>query len=126
MINHIIKYTFRSQYTLIEINARHNLLSKGITVLELGAVDHSWTKFIIQRIASTSLNPTVVSVHLHKQLLPLPAAKYVQGDIADQSTLIAIQEALQLSPVDLILSDLDAETHHDRDLDNAAIIKINK
>lgn len=95
-------YRSRAAFKLIELDERCGLLKPGLRVLDLGAAPGGWTQVAVAQ------DCTVVGL----DLLPMdsiPGVTLLQGDINDDAVLAAVEAALG-GPVDLVLSDMAANT----------------
>lgn len=103
-------YVARSVYKLKEIDQKHQLLKKGMAVLDLGCSPGSWMQYCCQRVGAQG---RVVGVDLKPVEVALPAqATTVQADIHDWSL-----EAAGGQPFDAILSDMAPKTTGIRNTD---------
>jgi 23S rRNA (uridine2552-2'-O)-methyltransferase len=95
-------YRSRAAFKLLEIDARDRLFKAGQTVVDLGAAPGGWSQ-----IAATKIGPTGRVLAL--DLLPMdaiPGVTFIQGDFTTDPVLAMLDNELQASPVDLVLSDM--------------------
>ena len=92
----------RAAFKLLELAEKDKLLRPGITVVDLGAAPGSWCQVLRQKLGPKSL---IVAVDL-LPLEPIPGVRFVQGDFREESTLHALEAALEGRRADLVLSDL--------------------
>lgn len=95
-------YRSRAVFKLKEIDERHRLLRRGMTVVDLGAAPGGWSQFAAER-----LGPGARIIAL--DVLPMEALSdvvFIQGDFGDEQVLARLEAALQGSAVDLLLSDM--------------------
>lgn len=91
-------YRSRAAYKLLEIDAKHQLMKRGLRVLDLGSAPGGWAQ------VAASKGCRVVGVDLLK-IEPIPDVTLIQADIEQDATLNRMLDALG-GPADLILSDL--------------------
>ena len=92
----------RAAFKLLELAEKDKLLRPGITVVDLGAAPGSWCQVLRQKLGPKSL---IIAVDL-LPLEPIPGVRFVQGDFREESTLHALEAALEGRRADLVLSDL--------------------
>jgi 23S rRNA (uridine2552-2'-O)-methyltransferase len=95
-------YRSRAAYKLQQIDAKDKLLKRGMTVVDLGAAPGGWSQ-----VAAEAVRPTgrVVAVDL-LEMGQVPGVTVIRGDFSDDATVQALEQALDGSPVDLVLSDM--------------------
>jgi 23S rRNA (uridine2552-2'-O)-methyltransferase len=97
-----IGYRSRAAFKLLELAERDDLFRPGMTVVDLGAAPGSWCQVLRQRLGRTA---RIIAVDL-LPMGPIAGVEFVQGDFRDESTLQALEKALDGCRVDLVLSDL--------------------
>ena len=95
-------YRSRAAFKLLELDARDRLLRPGMRVLDLGAAPGGWSQVAAQRVGPTGL---VVAVDL-APIAPVTGVRVVAGDLRDPAMRARLEEALEGSPADLVLSDM--------------------
>lgn len=106
-------YRSRAVFKLKEIDERHRLMHRGMTVVDLGASPGSWCQFAAER-----LGPSGRIIAL--DILPmeaLPGAVFIQGDFREEVILDRLKAALSGSEVDLVLSDMAPNMSGTRSVD---------
>ena len=95
-------YRSRAAYKLQQIDAKDKLLKPGMTVVDLGAAPGGWSQ-----VAAKAVGPTgrVVAVDL-LEMPQVPGVTVIRGDFGEQTTLDALEDALEGRAVDLVLSDM--------------------
>lgn len=91
-------YRSRAAYKLLEIDAKHRLLKRGLRVLDLGSAPGGWAQVAAQRGCK------VVGVDL-LSIEPIVGVELIKADIEDEKTSSLLLNALG-GPADLLLSDL--------------------
>ena len=92
----------RAAFKLLELAEKDKLLRPGITVVDLGAAPGSGCQVLRQKLGPRSL---IVAADL-LAVDPIPGVRFVQGDFREESTLHALEGALEGHKPDLVLSDL--------------------
>ena len=95
-------YRSRAAYKLQQIDARDKLLKAGMTVVDLGAAPGGWSQ-----VAAEGVGPTgrVIALDI-LEMRQVPGVTVICGDFNDAATLRALEQALDGSTVDLVLSDM--------------------
>src|SRR4051794_25645220 len=95
-------YRSRAAYKLQQIDARDKLLKAGMTVVDLGAAPGGWSQ-----VAAEGVGPTgrVIALDI-LEMRQVPGVTVICGDFSDAATLRALEQALDGSTVDLVLSDM--------------------
>ncbi len=95
-------YRSRAVYKLMEIQKKDQILKSGMWVVDLGAAPGGWSQVAASFIGEKG--------HVIAQdILPMDSlanVTFIPGDFTDESTEIAVQQALNNHPVDLVLSDM--------------------
>ena len=95
-------YRSRAVYKLIELDKKDQLITRGATVLELGAAPGGWTQYIAEKVGDAG---KVVA----SDILPMDSVgnvTFVPGDFTDNEVAEAIEKALGPGGADLVLSDM--------------------
>ncbi|HEY9098493.1 MAG TPA: RlmE family RNA methyltransferase [Thiobacillus sp.] len=95
-------YRSRAAYKLLEIDKRDRLLRPGLTVVDLGAAPGSWCQVAAQKVGRQG---RVLAIDL-LPLASLPGVESLEGDFAEPVAWAWLEEKLQSSQVDLVLSDM--------------------
>ena len=98
----------RAAYTLIEIDDRHAILSKGARVIDLGAAPGGWCQVAMDRTGSTPDTPLIAAIDF-LGMDPIPGVAILEKDFLDDDAPAALMEALGGAP-DIVLSDMAAPT----------------
>ncbi|GAB6908649.1 Ribosomal RNA large subunit methyltransferase E [Desulfosarcina cetonica] len=107
-------FAARSVYKLQEIQKKHRILSRGARVLDLGCAPGSWLQFTAQAIGPEG---RLVGVDLTPVEIPLPDhVTVITADVADLESHLA---QLELTQVDVVLSDMAPATTGNRHVDEA-------
>lgn len=95
-------YRSRAVYKLIEIQQRHHLFKKGMTVIDLGAAPGGWSQVIIEWVG---LQGTVIALDI-LPMEPLDQVTFIQGDFRENAVLEKLNETITGKPVDVVVSDM--------------------
>jgi len=84
-----------------------------MTVVDLGAAPGSWSQYVSEKLKGRA---QIFAI----DLLPmdaLPGLDFIQGDFTDEAVLNSLQEKVQDSKVDLVMSDLAPNISGNRAID---------
>ncbi|XP_058705562.1 rRNA methyltransferase 2, mitochondrial [Poecile atricapillus] len=122
-------YRCRSAFKLLEIDNKLRVLRPGLAVLDCGAAPGAWSQVAVERVNALGTDPAVptgfvLGVDLLR-ISPLQGAVFLsQTDIADPSTLRAIQSLLPLGKADVILSDMAPNATGIKELDHQKLVSL--
>uniref|UniRef100_A0A674HSR4 rRNA methyltransferase 2, mitochondrial n=1 Tax=Taeniopygia guttata TaxID=59729 RepID=A0A674HSR4_TAEGU len=122
-------YRCRSAFKLLEIDDKLRVLRPGFSVLDCGAAPGAWSQVAVQRVNALGTDaavPTgfVLGVDLLR-ISPLEGAVFLsETDMAEPSTLRAIQSLLPLGKADVILSDMAPNATGIKELDHQKLISL--
>jgi 23S rRNA (uridine2552-2'-O)-methyltransferase len=95
-------YRSRAAYKLQQIDARDKLLKPGMTVVDLGAAPGGWSQ-----VAAKAVGPKGRVIALDVlEMQQVPGVTVICSDFNEQSSLEALERALQGERIDLVLSDM--------------------
>jgi 23S rRNA (uridine2552-2'-O)-methyltransferase len=92
----------RAVYKLQEIQQRDRLLRPGQTVVDLGAAPGGWSQMAKQIVGSKG---RVIALDI-LPMEPIEGVDFIQGDFREEEPLQQLRKLLQVSPVDLVISDM--------------------
>jgi len=95
-------YRSRAAYKLIEIDDRDRLLRPGQTVIDLGAAPGSWSQVIAERVAPGG---RLIALDL-LPIEPIAGVACIEGDFREGTVLERLEQALEGSKADLVVSDM--------------------
>ncbi|KAK2543598.1 Ftsj2 [Columba livia] len=122
-------YRCRSAFKLLEIDDKHRILRPGLCVLDCGAAPGAWSQVAVERVNALGTDPAVptgfvLGVDLLR-ISPLEGAVFLsERDIADPSTVRAIQGLLPAEKVDVVLSDMAPNATGIKELDHQKLISL--
>ena len=105
-------YRSRAVYKLIEIDEKFKILNNGISVIDLGAAPGSWSQYISKKIT----NSKIVSIDL-RQIEKIDNTFHIEGDFTNEKYQSQIINLFK-SNVDVVLSDMAANTTGNKNLDS--------
>ena len=105
-------YRSRAAYKLIEIDEKFKILNNGISVIDLGAAPGSWLQYISKKIK----NSKIVSIDL-RQIEKIDNTFHIKGDFTNEKYQSQIRNLFK-SNVDVVLSDMAANTTGNKNLDS--------
>ncbi|KAM3961037.1 mitochondrial rRNA methyltransferase 2 isoform 1-T2 [Aphomia sociella] len=123
----IYNYRCRSAFKLLEMNDKTNILSPGLSVVDLGASPGSWTQVAVQKTnadGTDKTKPKGMVLAIDKlQIFPIEGATVMSN--MDFSTIEAhdkVVETLDGKKIDLVLSDMAPSATGVKELDKDRII----
>ena len=123
----ILGYRSRASFKLIELNKKFKFIKKNTNLLDLGSFPGGWTQVANQIITSGK----IMSIDL-KNMEPIKKTKFLKGNFLDDQVKKEIFKYFN-SGLDVILSDMAADTTGNKSLDSirtnelcAEILKFSK
>ena len=113
-------YRSRAAFKLKEILARDRLITKGATVLDLGASPGGWTQVAV---AAVGPKGKVVAVDI-LPMEPISGAEFIEGDCREAETLHKITTHFGAVPIGLVISDIAPNITGIRDVDEANFLEL--
>jgi 23S rRNA (uridine2552-2'-O)-methyltransferase len=99
-------YRSRAAYKLAEIDDKDRLLRPGAVVVDLGAAPGSWTQVIRERLSRRGqLGGRVIALDI-LPMEPLPDVEVIVGDFREEAVERELEQKLQGTKVDAVLSDM--------------------
>ena len=95
-------YRARAAFKLLEIDARDRLLRPGQVIVDLGAAPGSWSQVVAAKLRG---NGAVIALDL-LPMAGIAGVDFIEGDFAENETLVALENALRGRLADLVLSDM--------------------
>jgi 23S rRNA (uridine2552-2'-O)-methyltransferase len=114
-------YRARSAYKLKQIQARHHVMKKGDTVVDLGAAPGGWSQVAKELVGEEGI---VIAADL-APIRPLEGIKTIKGDITKDETVAKILEILadatgEPDPrIGCVISDMSPKLSGTYDMDQA-------
>lgn len=116
-------YRSRAAYKLLEIDARHHLLRKGMRVVDLGVAPGGWSQVAAAATGSTDAHPLVVGID-YLDVDPIPGVLLLKKDFNDPDAPDALIAAIGGHKADLVLSDMAAPTTGHRATDHIRVVQL--
>ncbi len=107
----ILGYRSRASFKLIELNKKYNFLKKNSKLLDLGSCPGGWSQVASQIITKG----TILSIDT-KEMSPVKNVRFLKADILKIDIKKEIINHFQ-SNVDIIISDMAADTTGNKSLD---------
>jgi len=99
-------YLARAAYKLLEIQEKDRILTRGMSVVDLGAAPGSWSQVASECVAESGM---VFALDI-LPMKELPGVYFLQGDFTEaeviEAFLALLQETLSQDKVDVVLSDM--------------------
>jgi 23S rRNA (uridine2552-2'-O)-methyltransferase len=92
----------RAAFKLAEIDEKEKLLRPGMSVVDLGAAPGGWSQVVMRRVGHRCRLYALDILPMEE----IEGAMFIQGDFRDETTLRALEEALERKTVDLVISDM--------------------
>jgi len=108
----ILGFRSRASFKLIELNNKFKFIKRNSYLLDLGSCPGSWAQVASQIIK----NGKIMSIDI-KTMEPVNNVKFFKGDILEKDTKAQIRNYFN-SFIDVILSDMAADTTGSKSLDS--------
>ena len=115
-------YRSRAAYKLIEINEKYNIFKENMTIVDLGSAPGSWSQVAVKRIGSKGKVIALDLLEMH----PIKKVEFIQGDFRDDKVLIELENKLNNSEIDLVISDMAPNISGIKVVDQSAVIYLNE
>ena len=99
-------YRARAAYKLLEINEKTKLISKGMTVVDLGSAPGSWSQVAGQLVGETGILIASDILLMDR----LENVTFIQGDFREAEVFDSIMAEVGDRQVDVVLSDMAPNT----------------
>lgn len=118
-------YRSRAAYKLIEINEKFNILKPGLNVVDLGAAPGGWSQIAAKIIKSDADNAKNYLIALDLlEMDHIPGVRSIQNDFQKEETREMISQLLDGQKVDIVLSDMAANTTGHKATDHLRILNL--
>lgn len=111
-------YRARAAYKLIEINDKTNLISKGMTVVDLGSAPGSWSQVASKLVGEKG---TLIASDI-LAMDALADVTFIQGDFREAAVFDSIMAEVGDKSVDVVLSDMAPNTAGNSAIDQPRMI----
>ena len=109
-------YRSRAAFKLLEIDAREKILSKGQTVVDLGAAPGSWSQVAAEKVGRGG---RVLAIDL-LEIAPISGVTALRGDFREP----ALEKALQGAKADVVLADVSPNLSGIPNVDQARLLEL--
>jgi 23S rRNA (uridine2552-2'-O)-methyltransferase len=106
-------YRSRSAFKLIEMNKKFKFLKKNITVLDLGSTPGGWSQVVRKEVGKSK----ILAVDI-KNMYEINNVKFIKGNFNESKNLEKIFFYFKNNKVDVVLSDMAANTTGNKTLDS--------
>ncbi|MGB3271959.1 MAG: RlmE family RNA methyltransferase [Xanthobacteraceae bacterium] len=114
-------YRSRAAYKLVEIDDKHHLLKPGQVVVDLGAAPGGWSQVAAKRVGALAGKGKVIAIDL-LEMPEIPGVSFAQLDFMDEHAPEALRAMIGGAGVDVVLSDMAANTTGHRKTDQLRIV----
>ena len=122
---HRLGYRGRAAFKIQQLNNQFHFFKPGKRVVDLGCAPGGWTQIAVKAVHSTSENPLVVGIDL-LPTAPVKGAILIQMDFTDAQAPQTLQNLLQGHKVDIVMSDMAANTTGNHSTDHLRIMNLLK
>ena len=105
-------YRSRASFKLIELDKKFKFIKKNTNLLDLGSTPGGWSQVVSQIVRSGK----IMSIDI-KKMEPIKGVRFFKGDVLSSNTKSVIIEYFG-SNLDVILSDMAADTTGNKSLDS--------
>lgn len=117
-------YRSRAAYKLIELDHKFLLFKRNtLRIVDLGFAPGAWTQVAMQRMTQLGQKPKILGVDIIPSTPP-EGAQFLHGDIFSRKTHQEIQDNFPDNEVDLVMSDMMANTLGIKDNDHLASMEL--
>lgn len=113
-------YRSRAAYKLTEMDDKFDFIKPGMRIVDLGAAPGSWTQVAVERIKGRG---AVIGLDL-QEMEPIEGATLLLGDFQEATVLKALEKCLAGEKVDIVLSDMAANTTGHTQTDHIRIMSL--
>ncbi len=105
-------YRSRASFKLIELNKKYKFIKKNTNLLDLGSTPGGWSQVVSQLVKTGK----IMSIDIQK-MEPIKNVRFLKGDILSSETKFVVIKYFK-SNLDVILSDMAADTTGNKSLDS--------
>ena len=105
-------YRSRASFKLIELNKKYKFIKKNSNLLDLGSCPGGWSQVAAQIVKTGK----IMSIDI-QEMEPIKYVKFLKGDFLEEQTKNEVIRYFS-SNVDLIISDMAADTTGNKSLDS--------
>lgn len=116
-------YRSRAVFKLKQLDDQYHFLKKGAVIVDLGAAPGGWLQLAAERTKPEHHGGKIIGIDL-LEIDPLPHTTFFQGDFMEQQACDQIIELLGGRKVDVVLSDMAANTTGHQGTDHLRIMAL--
>ena len=113
-------YRSRAAYKLIELDEKFGFLRSGQSIVDLGAAPGSWSQVAAEKIGKKGKIVGIDLLHVDG----MPGAEFIKGDFLSDEIYAKIKSIIGDNKVDVVLSDMAANTTGHRPTDHIRTIAL--
>ncbi len=114
-------YRSRAAYKLLEIDDKYRLLRPGQVVIDLGAAPGGWSQIAAKRVGAVDGKGKVIAIDL-LEMPEIAGVTFTQLDFMDADAPEALRAMIDGASVDVVMSDMAANTTGHRKTDQLRIV----
>lgn len=95
-------YRSRATFKLVEIQEKDQLVTKGMTVVDLGAAPGGWCEQVVKWVGEQG---KVFALDI-LPMTPIPGVEFIQGDFTQAEIFEKLIQLIDNRQVDLVISDI--------------------
>lgn len=111
----------RAAYKIIEMDDKFRFLKPGMVVVDLGAAPGGWSQVAAKRVGAVEGKGKVIAIDL-LAMPEIPGVTFAQLDFMDAATPDALRDMIGDRGVDVVISDMAANTTGHRKTDQLRIV----
>jgi 23S rRNA (uridine2552-2'-O)-methyltransferase len=113
------QYRSRAAFKLLEMNTKYHLFEGAKYVVDLGAAPGSWSQ-ALKKHANCKF---IIGIDI-QEMEPIEGVELVHGDFLDEKTQIILESFLGGNKIDLVVSDMAANSCGDRITDHLRLVNL--
>lgn len=112
----------RAAFKLLQIDDKFKILRQGMNVVDLGAAPGGWTQVAVQKVKPEKGKGRIVGIDL-LEMEPMEGALLYVADFTEEETIERLKSDMG-GPVDLVMSDMAANTTGHSQTDHLRIMDL--
>ena len=116
-------YRSRAAYKLKQLQFRFNVIHPGWLVVDLGASPGGWSQVAAELVDRRGMKGRVVAVDIAR-MKPIESVTVLRGDMMEEATAQAVQEALGDQKADAVISDMSPDISGTYSVDHARSVEL--
>ena len=115
-------YRSRAAFKLIEADEKFQFFKKNIVAVDLGAAPGSWSQVLVNYKNDSG---SCIALDL-LEMDPIKGVDFIKGDFREAEVLKVLENKLNSTPLDLVISDMAPNISGIKSSDQAGIIYLNE